>query len=342
MKKIVYTGVAALLIGVCSLDIQAQTTTTTNVNKDGQTGKVKIEMTIVNDDGEVEHINEEYDLSEISEEEIMAKLKKVEGLDIDMDDDNVKVIVKKRFAGENGEDLRFEKKCEMKKVAFLGVTGYTTNADGEGPKEVRLMKVIKDKPAYTAGLRNEDVLISFDGKKVSTYEELVEAIHAKKPNDAVKVKVRRDGKVKQFEVTLGEHEVPAGGKMMVHRFDGDNHFEFVEVDIEMESLNEADKALIKKSTGLEVNDANSMNDADLDVFPNPGDGAFSYTLKVPSGGELEVTVLEQTGKKIMKQVLKNDDGVYKGTLDLKKSPKGTYLLLFKKGDKMLSEKLIKS
>lgn len=342
MKKIVCTGVAALLVGFCSINLQAQSDTNTNVNKDDQTGKVKVEMTIVNDDGEVQHINEEYDLSDISEEEIMEKLREVEGLDIDIDDENVKVIVKKRFAGGDDMDFRFDQKCEMKKVAFLGVTGYTTNADGEGPKEVRLTKVIKDKPAYNAGLRNEDILVSFDGNKVNSYEALVEAIHAKKPNEVVKVKVRRDGKEKQYEVTLGEHEVPANGKMMMHRFDGNNHFEFVEVDIEMESLNETDRALIKKSTGLEINDANSMQDVDLDVFPNPGDGAFSYTLKVDRGGELQVTVLDQAGKELMKQVLMNDTGVYKGSLDLEKFPNGTYLLVFKKGDKILSEKLIKS
>lgn len=342
MKKIVYTGVAALLVGFCSINLQAQTNTNTNVNKDGETAKVKIEMTIVNDDGEVKHINEEYDLSEISEEQIMEKLKKVEGLNVDMVDDNVKVIVKKRFAGEGGMDFRIDQKCEMKKVAFFGVTGYTTNADGEGPKEVRLMKVIKDKPAYNAGLRNEDIVTSFDGKKVGSYEALVEAIHAKKPNDAVKVKVRRDGKEKQFEVTLGEHQVPANGKMIQHRFNGNKDVELIEVDIEMESLSEADRALIKKSTGLVINEANALQDADLDVYPNPGDGAFTYTLKLKKGGQLNVSLLDQSGKEIMKQVLTNDSGVYRGTLNLEKSPNGTYLLIFKQADKILSEKLIKS
>ncbi len=340
MKKIVYTGVVALLVGLCSFNLQAQTNTSTNADKVGKTGKVKVEMTIVNDDGEVQHINEEYDLSNISEEEIVERLRKVEGLD--MDDDNVKVIVKKRIAREGGDQFSFDHKGEVKNVAFLGVTGYTTNADGEGPKEVRLMKVIKDKPAYNAGLRNEDILVSFDGNKVSSYENLVEAIHNKKPNDVVKVKVRRDGKEKQFDVTLGEHKVPANGKMAMHRFEGDDNFELVEVDVEMESLNESDKALVKKSTGLEINAANTMVHADLDVFPNPGDGAFSYTLKARTGGELEVSVLDQSGKKIMKQVLMNDNGVYKGSFDLDKFPKGTYLILFKQDDKMLSEKLIKS
>ncbi len=341
MKKIIYTGVAALLIAICSLKLPAQSTTNTNINKDGETGKVKIDMTIVNDDGEVEHITKEYDLSEISEEDIMEKLRKVKGVDVDMDGEKMRVVVKKRFASEDAMRFRSDQKSEMKKVAFLGVTGYTTNSDGEGPKEVRLTKVIKDKPAYESGLRNEDILMSFDGHEIHTYDELVDAVQARKPGDVVKIRARRSGKEMLFEVTLGEQEIGAY-PIRMHRFNVDNNLELIEVNIEMESLSESDKALIKKSTGVDVDEAHSLDYADLNVYPNPGKGAFSYSLKLKEGGELSVTVLDQSGKQIIKQLIKNDTGAYKGTLDLEKSPNGTYLLLFKQGDKVFTEKLIKS
>ncbi len=341
MKKIVYTGVAALLIGLGSIKLPAQTTTTTNINTDDKSGKVKIEMTIVDDDGQVQHINEEYDLNDVSEEEIMAKLQALEGLDIDMDDKNVKVIVKKGLAGDPAKNLRFNQNMEMNNVAFLGVTGYTINADGEGPQQVRFTKVIKDKPAYKAGLRNEDILVSFDGQQIKTYDELVEAIHAKKPIDEVEVKVLREGKQRKFNVTLGEHQVPKFPRAISHSLGGDN-LRFVEVDMEVENLNDDDRELVKRSTGLELNDKNTINDADLDVFPNPGNRDFSYTLRLKDGGELNVKVLDQSGKEIINQILNTENGVYEGKLNLDKVPNGTYLLIFKHGDKLLSEKLIKS
>jgi serine protease Do len=56
--------------------------------------------------------------------------------------------------------------------------------------------------AYEAGIEEEDVIISVAGDKVKTMAELQEKVSQYRPGDDVKVVVIRDGKEKQFNVTL--------------------------------------------------------------------------------------------------------------------------------------------
>ena len=56
--------------------------------------------------------------------------------------------------------------------------------------------------AYEAGIKVEDVIISVAGDKVKTVAELQEKVSQYRPGDDVKVVVIRDGKEKQFNVTL--------------------------------------------------------------------------------------------------------------------------------------------
>lgn len=56
--------------------------------------------------------------------------------------------------------------------------------------------------AYDAGIEEEDVIISVAGDEVKTMAELQEKVGQYRPGDDVKVVVIRDGKEKQFNVTL--------------------------------------------------------------------------------------------------------------------------------------------
>lgn len=56
--------------------------------------------------------------------------------------------------------------------------------------------------ASEAGIRKGDVVLSIDGVKLDGTASLQEQIARRRPNDQVKLSVKRDGKVKQFDVTL--------------------------------------------------------------------------------------------------------------------------------------------
>ncbi|MBI5184349.1 MAG: Do family serine endopeptidase [Nitrospinae bacterium] len=62
--------------------------------------------------------------------------------------------------------------------------------------------VVKDSPAEKAGVRRGDVIVEFDGKKVSSMEELPKLVAATKPGKDAELTTIRDGKRKTFRVVI--------------------------------------------------------------------------------------------------------------------------------------------
>ena len=82
--------------------------------------------------------------------------------------------------------------------AYLGVS--LEDADG-GP---RVAAVTSGSPAASGGVRVGDVIVSIDGDRVSSSDELREAIQAHKVGTKVTLTVQRSGDRQQLSVTLGE------------------------------------------------------------------------------------------------------------------------------------------
>ena len=62
--------------------------------------------------------------------------------------------------------------------------------------------VVEGGAASEAGIRKGDVILAIDGVKITEPSTLQEQIARHRPNDTVKLSVKRDGEVKQFTVTL--------------------------------------------------------------------------------------------------------------------------------------------
>ena len=266
--------------------------------------------------------------------------------DFDVEEgEDQKIIIRKHiehgdhpFVGEMHEDM------EMRKVAFLGVQGYTINADSDGPKSVRITKVIEGEAAEKAGLKNEDILVSIDGESITTYPQLIKVIRSKTPGDAIEVKVIRDGTIKQMKVTLGEKELPdwSSFQHMNHWKDFDG-LENVEVRVVRRghSISETDRKLIEKATGVEPSDNHTFDDVEVQIFPNPADDVISYKITLEEGGKLDMMLMDSSGKVLENKTLSDKSGSYEGDISLDDKPEGSYLLIFKRGDKMLTEKVVK-
>ncbi|WP_300749960.1 trypsin-like peptidase domain-containing protein [uncultured Alistipes sp.] len=67
---------------------------------------------------------------------------------------------------------------------------------------VYVASVAEDGAASAAGIRKGDVIIAIDGAKISNASTVQEQIAKHRPNDKVKITVKRDGEVKHFDVTL--------------------------------------------------------------------------------------------------------------------------------------------
>jgi serine protease Do len=64
-------------------------------------------------------------------------------------------------------------------------------------------------PAERAGVKRGDILVSVDGKKVATPEELTELVRRHKPGDSVAIGRVRDGKEQRVNVLLESAPVPS-------------------------------------------------------------------------------------------------------------------------------------
>ena len=81
---------------------------------------------------------------------------------------------------------------------YLGITP-DRSARVEG---VRIEVVAPATPAARAGLEEGDVIVSFDGEKITNTVELAARIRKRQPGDRVTLKILRDGKSRDVDVTL--------------------------------------------------------------------------------------------------------------------------------------------
>ncbi|MEM7037496.1 MAG: PDZ domain-containing protein, partial [Bacteroidota bacterium] len=108
--------------------------------------------------------------------------------------------------------------------AFLGVHYEMANGGSH------VTRVVGDTPASKAGLERGDVITKVDGRTLTTLEDLADYIGKKKAGEKVSLTLRRDGKTKKVNVTLGERDEKMfrqfGNQNMNFNFDfdGNNNF----------------------------------------------------------------------------------------------------------------------
>jgi len=94
--------------------------------------------------------------------------------------------------------------------AWLGI--YMQSIDAELAEEFELTQkygvfvddVIDDSPAEEAGIKDGDIIIFFDGQKITDSDELVKILEEKNADDEVTIKVIRDGSEEEIAVILGD------------------------------------------------------------------------------------------------------------------------------------------
>jgi C-terminal processing protease CtpA/Prc len=120
-----------------------------------------------------------------------------------------------------------EPKPEMEKKTWLGVS--ISDLSEKMLKNlgiehgIAVEKVIEDSPAAAAGLEEEDILLSYNGKALHSSDELVEMVRDGKPGDKVELTYLRDGKKNSVKTELAaqsrfefitQHQMPKIKKIM--------------------------------------------------------------------------------------------------------------------------------
>ena len=139
--------------------------------------------------------------------------------------------------------------------AILGVTIQDLTAELAREKNLDQIEGVyvnglrSEGAARSAGIRVGDVIISINDVRVNSGAELQEQISRYRPNDRVRVVVRRDGQLKQFDVVLRNME---GSTEIVKRND------VIEVlGASFEPVTDREKRVLGIRNGLKVSSVRS-------------------------------------------------------------------------------------
>ena len=129
-------------------------------------------------------------------------------------DDDKDVVGRERVIPEGvnaeeyirGQREVFEQSGQLAAAAGLRAAGEQVSVSGAGARVVALSE---DAPAAGV-LRPGDVITAADGRPVAVAPELVAAVARRRIGDALALTVRRDGMIRNLEVTLGGSEQQPG------------------------------------------------------------------------------------------------------------------------------------
>jgi serine protease Do len=104
-----------------------------------------------------------------------------------------------------------EKTVKEKKQGWLGVYLQELTSElkesmdlDEATEGVLISGVVKGSPAEEGGLEDRDVIISFNGKRVLSVDDLTRLVRKTSPGTEIEMKIIRDGEKKIITVTLGK------------------------------------------------------------------------------------------------------------------------------------------
>ncbi|MEW5900968.1 MAG: PDZ domain-containing protein [Acidobacteriota bacterium] len=110
--------------------------------------------------------------------------------------------------------------AEIKKTGkvsrgWMGVTIYE-NENGQ----VEIGEVEDESPAELAKLKEGDILLTIDGKRIVNSQVFISEIHSRKPGQDIRLEVERDGKTVEVKVKLGEYPEGEAKRELETRFPG--------------------------------------------------------------------------------------------------------------------------
>jgi len=107
-------------------------------------------------------------------------------------------IVQRGFLGLQGIDLSDE--------AAIREYNKRNNTNLKSQQGVMIQSLTDNGGALDAGLEKDDIIIEIDGQKITTFSKMSLLIGSKYPGDKVVVKILRDGKERQYTVTLRDQK----------------------------------------------------------------------------------------------------------------------------------------
>jgi C-terminal processing protease CtpA/Prc len=149
------------------------------------------------------------------------------------------------FAWNNGEMI-------VKEMAYLGVTPYSDSIEVSEDEGVKI-NVEPQTPAEAMGIQSGDVILSFNGISIRSFQQLADVVGAAQPEEVVNIVVLRDGKEKNITGPVGKRDCSKFDDFRVfHDFKGmdeiGNFFYNYEFDMNLEDIERHMEELLNSLT----------------------------------------------------------------------------------------------
>ncbi len=366
MKQIIF--MLASILWVLSVDTQAQDNKTATEEGKGQ--KIIIKKIIRSDGREMT----ETEIKALAEEELKnagadgekreVRVFVTEGgqrEEIVLDDDK-RVIVIKGDGKNAGKCMAEAKACCAKakmtcdpEKAVLGVV----LREAGGDNGATIDRVFDGSGADKAGLKEGDIILKIDNKKITDVESAIEVLSGHKINDQVRIVYLRSGESEKTNVTLGKcteemcmpswksmnsigNEISRDIDVKMREQIKEGTSEIKEEALKLKELARELKKEIEMEMRTEDNSGPSVSESlelrYLAGYPNPSQGQLKVQYS-GNKGPIQVSVIDLNGKELYSEKVPDFNGKYEREINLEHT-KGTVILKITQGEKSIQEKII--
>lgn len=220
--------------------------------------------------------------------------------------------------------------------AYLGV--MIREAKGEEGLEV--VEFLESSPVQKAGIPEGAILLTLNGKALTTIEVLLDFLQTYAPGDVVTIRFLHDGKASTANVTLGERPSTDLEKKAI---DFKVDISDVPEHPEMRKREHKRKHIIihkapEDGSGRYQKHENTLIPDRFSIDRDFGSGQVKIGFDGPEG-KVEVFLMKQNGDVIEMIVLKDLQGPFEHQFDLGPGAQGTYRILIRQGDRSFSERI---
>lgn len=232
------------------------------------------------------------------------------------------------FKGEN-QEIKWENKEEDWNFDWTEADGNASMGLllGEATDEgVTVEGTVKNSGAEAAGLESGDIIIKIEDETVRSADEIKAILKDKKAGDEVEITYLRAGELNTATVILGTKKV-----MIKKPKDIDVIFGNKEEKEQLETYEEVETPTVAAENRLEF--------SQLDMYPNPNQGAFTLNFEIEAGATT-IRIKDVNDKVVFLQEMPDFNGTFSDRIDISEHPSGVYFLEIEQGDKKVIKKVI--
>ena len=194
---------------------------------------------------------------------------------------------------------------------------------------VKIEGIIKNSGAEEAGLESGDIVTKIDGETVQSVAEIKAILKDKKAGDVVEVRYLRNETENTTNITLGSKKVMIRKPKDIDIIFGDG--ENKEEKEEIEAYEKVETPKVAAENRLEF--------SQLDMYPNPNQGAFTLSFEIEAGATI-ISIKNMDDKEVYTEEMPNFNGIFSDRIDISEHPSGVYFLIIEQGDKKMIKKVI--